>query len=119
MHIVSCHILLGRWPSNPKKQTRPDSSRPVMTDPKTDEDNPVLAKYVNNDSCVAGHPTLYPCLPCTAVAVPVPGSVPVTSGGHPYQEISSHQLLSPVHAAAQLQPTSVQPVRGIVAGTTD
>ena len=35
------------------------------------------------------------------------------------QVISSHQLLSPAHAAAELQPASIQPVRGLVSSTTD
>ena len=61
---------LGRWPSNSDKQTRPGSIRPVMTDPETDKNN-----YLNNNICVAGHPTSYPCLPCTSCpAVPRPGS---------------------------------------------
>ena len=56
-------ILLGRWPSNSDKQTRPDSSGPVMTDPETDKNNSVIAKCMNDNPCVAGHLTSYPCLP--------------------------------------------------------
>ena len=88
-----------------------------MTNTETDKDNSAVAKFLNNNICVAGHPTLRPCTPCTSCqAVPGPG------GSHPDQESSSHQQLSPghaVHAAAPLRPSSVQPVPGLAAGIAD
>ena len=120
-------IHLGRWPNNSDKQTR----RPVMTNTETDKDNSAVAKFLNNNICVAGHPTLRPCPPCTSwQAVPGPGSavagasltVPETGSSHPDQESSSHQQLSPghaVHAAAPLRPYSIQPMPGLAAGIAD